>query len=196
MTTNPKPRPILTLPKPAPAGANSTLKYIRLREKTLGSWWPNAGSPPADWVIRHPKTGASEYCYLPEMKGPGLHLVEGPALLLFGEHWSRHNGYGYVHILKGHYRELGYKDVPELGHESLKKVADFVSKVLKSRTDILCEFSQMKHNHRPLVVNGIEGTVWLELRFENSGKGREPYYSVVTGIPKKKGVGTRIGNVK
>lgn len=54
----------------------------------------------------------------------------------------------------------------------------------------------MKNDHRPLVVNRIVGTVWLELRFQNLGDSHEPYYSVITGIPKKKGVGIRIGYVK
>lgn len=198
MTVNPKPRPILSLPKPRTLlGQTSTTdKYVQVKEKNLDIWWPNAGIPPTNWVIRHPKTGASEYCYFPDMKGPSLSLVAGPAFLLYGEHWNRHNGYGYVHILKGHYRELGYKKEPELGHESLTRVTNFVSNVLKSKTDILCEFAEMKNDHRPLVVNGLVGTVWLELRYQSSGKSQEPYYSVITGIPKKKGAGIRIGHVK
>ncbi|GEM_PF-725429 len=197
MTTTLKSRPILTLRKPAATKIENDAgpRFVELRPRVLGPWWPNNGYPSPDWLIKHPTTGANEYCVLPNLKGPGLDLCSGAALLLYGEHWSRHNGYGYVHILKGHWRELGYRKQPELGPESLSRVAKFVSQVLKSKMRILCEFSEMKKNHRPLVVNGIVGTVWLELRFESTPHGREPYYSVITAIPKKQGAGSEIGRV-
>lgn len=125
------------------------------------------------------------------MQAQGLTLAAGPTFLLFGKHWTRHKGYGYEHIIKEHWRELGYKQEPMLGYESLARVTDFVSKVLITGKDILCEHAQMRGNPRPLVVHGLVGTVWLDLfKFGNA-----PYYSVVTAIPKKKGAGSMIGKV-
>jgi len=197
MTKNQNNRPILTLRKPIGSvdATKSDVKYVQLRPKPLHDWWPNKGTPPPNWVIKHPLTDGFEFCAFPDMKGPGLFLEAGPAFLLFGEHWGRNNGYGYTHILKGHWRELGYKKEPALGPASLKVVTNFLAKVLISRTKILCEFAQLKGSHRPLVVRSGQGTVVLELRFQNTSGSGEPYYSVITGIPGKQSKGAEIGKV-
>jgi hypothetical protein len=119
-------------------------------------------------------------------------FVEGPIHLLFGEQWGRHNGYGIVHILEDHWRELKL-DCKDANPTTVAVVATFVSRIISRRADIHCEFASAKGNHRPLVVKGTEGMAVLEAR-EDAETGA-PYYSVVTAMRSANRRGALIGKL-
>jgi hypothetical protein len=122
----------------------------------LSSWWPRPGRPNALWAIEHPR-GSAVFCELPKMVAPGHIFESGPVYLLFGEHWSRHRGYGVLHILEGHWKEIKLSR-KEASPGTVTAVSAFVAGVLTRRAKIHCEFASMRGKHKPIVVKGGSGS--------------------------------------
>lgn len=185
-------RRILTLNKKAAAQpAAAAPKLVQLKAKELSSWWPRPHAPDKLWAIEHPKGGYT-FGDFPPLTSQGHTFVAGPIYLLYGDHWGRHNGYGIVHILEGHWRELKLAG-KDANPKSVADVASFVSRIISRRAAIHCEFAGMRGNHRPLVVKAGNGLAVLEER-EDSGTG-ESYYSVVTAMVNANQRGSRIGTL-
>lgn len=185
-------RPTLTLKKKAltqPAAAAS--KFVQLKPRELSIWWPRPEAPDELWAIEHPN-GGHTFGYFPPITNRGHTFIGGPIHLLYGEQWGRHNGFGIVHILEDHWRELKL-DSKEANPKKVAFVAHIVSRIIARRAEIYCEFASTKGNHRPLVVKGTEGTAVLEAR-EDAETG-EPYYSVVTAMRSPNRRGALIGNL-
>jgi hypothetical protein len=185
-------RPVLTLKKKVPAQpAAAAPKLVQLKQKELSNWWPRQETPDKLWTIENPK-GGHAFGHFPPLTNKGHAFVGGPIYLLYGEHWRRHNGYGIVHILEDHWRELKL-DSKDANPKAVEFVADFVSRIIARRAAIHCEFASTKGNHRPLVVKGGQGMAVLEER-EDADTG-EPYYSVVTAMRSANRSGSLIGNL-
>jgi hypothetical protein len=185
-------RPILTIKKKAPAQpAAAAPMLVQLKPKALSIWWPRPEAPDNLWAIEHPR-GGHTFGHFPALTNKGYTFVGGPIYLLYGEHWGRHNGFGIVHILEGHWRELKL-DHKDANPKTVAFVANFVSRIIACRATIHCEFAGMKGNHRPLVVKGGQGMSVLEAR-EDAETG-EPYYSVVTAMRSASPKGLLIGNL-
>ncbi|MGX7001433.1 hypothetical protein [Caballeronia sp. KNU42] len=157
----------------------------------LSSWWPRTGKPDALWAIEHPRGGAV-FCELPRMVAPGHTFENGPVYLLLGEHWSRHRGYGAVHIIEGHWKEIKLS-AKAVSPDNVTAVSAFVARVLTRRARIHCEFASMRGKHKPIVVKGGNGSVVLEPMVDRSS--REFYYSVVTAFRDTNAKGPEIGTL-
>src|ERR1700712_2440478 len=152
---------------------------LRRQSVALSSWWPRPGVPNALWAIEHP-SGNTVFCELPKMIAPGHIFESGPVYLLLGEHWNRHRGYGAVHILEGHWKEIKLSR-KALSQGNVTAVSAFVARGLTRRAKIHCESASMRGKHKPIVVvKGGNGSVVLEPMVDRST--REFYYSVVTAF--------------
>jgi hypothetical protein len=74
-------------------------------------------------------------------------------LLLYGKHWDRHRGFGFVHILEGHWREIGILN-KQADLNSISAVATFVAEICGKGAKISCEFADIRGRHKPLIVKG------------------------------------------
>jgi hypothetical protein len=111
-------------------------------------------------------------------------------LLLYGKHWDRHRGFGFVHILEGHWREIGILN-KQADLNSISAVATFVAEICGKGAKISCEFADIRGRHKPLIVKGTRGTVVLELK--QCHETNDAYYSVVTAMRTTKIKGSVIG---
>ena len=112
--------------------------------------------------------------------------------LLFGAHWAKNKGYGYVHILKEHWREFRLPSA-DASPASVKVVANFVATILTRKTSVFCEFSGHYGDCRPIIVKAKKGAVVLQLRVdEPSG---EEYYSIVSAFTNPNVHGQGIGTL-
>jgi len=147
--------------------------------------------PDALWAIEHPR-GDTVFCELPKMVAPGHTFENGPVYLLFGEHWSRHRGYGAWHILEGHWKEIKLS-TKAVSPGNVTAVSAFVARVLTRRAKIYCEFASTRGKHKPMVVKSGNGSVVLEPMVDRSS--REFYYSVVTAFSDTNAKGPEIGTL-
>lgn len=187
-------RPILTLKRNgyvATSSGQTKSEAVSLKPvpRALSIWWPRSDNPDPLWAVEHPRGGAI-FGQLPAICDKRQTDDPGPVYLLFGEHWGRHAGFGVVHILAGHYREL--KIGSALACPSgVTAVADFVSRVITKRAGVYCEFADMRGKFKPIVVRHGSGTVVLEARRDTATG--EPYYSVVTAFKGTNAKGSKIG---
>lgn len=185
-------RPILTLKKAQGQVASGTLnqKASAAGEEWVSStWWPRRSPPNQLWVVPHPVGGDSFFDF-PRLRSPWHTFEAGPVFLLHGKHWQRNRGFGVVHILAGHWRELGLNSM-DPSPQAADAVARFVAGVCARHAKVYCEFEGMRGDHRPVIIKGFKGTVILECR-ECPVSG-EAYYSVVTAMKTTKAKGPEIG---
>jgi hypothetical protein len=145
--------------------------------------------PHFSWVIPHPTKDYSFFDF-PQISRFGHTFEAAPVFLLFGKHWDRHKGFGVLHILAGHWREIGLQD-HAVNSTSVAAVAHFVAGICAKGAKISCEFSDLRGNHKPLIIKGMKGTVVLELKRCNVAN--DAYYSVVTAIATTKAKGSVVG---
>lgn len=155
----------------------------------LSVWWPRPKSPHHLWVIPHPN-GTHEICKFPRISKHSHVFEAAPVFLLFGQQFSKSHGYGYTHILEGHWKEIGLK-TKNPSPESVSMIARFVSEICTKKSLITCEFESMKGNHKPIIVRATKGTAVLQHKTCNVT--RESYYSVVTAMVATKAKGSVIG---
>lgn len=111
----------------------------------------------------------------------------GQIILKHGEHKGANRGFGVVHILAEHKADLTRFG---LSHDETG-VTLYVEMILQSGAKIFSEFSDIRGNHRPMIVYSRIGTVILE-RKEIEGKS---VYSVVTAFGRTSPRGTQIGTM-
>lgn len=184
-------RPILSLKKPRTSAATSTTPSSigAPREKQLSVWWPRPHEPHFSWVVPHPTKGDS-FCEFPEIQAHGHTFEAAEVFLLYGKHWDRNKGFGVIHILEGHSREIDLK-TKEPSPAAVSRVASFVASICARGAKITCEFADLRGNHRPVIVRSSAGTVVLEYKScRETGLG---YYSVVTAMAATKAKGSVIG---
>jgi hypothetical protein len=181
----PTARRTLTLPHPRPAAA----AIRRPPPKGLSPWWPRPYAPHYSWVIPHPVEGLA-FCLFPEIKACGHVFAEADVFLLYGRHWDRSKGFGCLHIIEGHWREIGLKSKePDL--TAVAHVAEFVAAICSRGAQITCEFASLRGDHRPMIIRAPGGMVVLEYKTcRDTGIG---YYSVVTAMAATKAKGPVIG---
>lgn len=110
----------------------------------------------------------------------------GLIVLRHGNHKSFGKGFGYIHILAEHTEDL---TLHGLSHDETGVIA-YIQLIISSGAQIHCEFSDLRGNHRPLIINFRVGTVVLEKKILNG----TICYSVVTAFGRKKNpLGQKIG---
>lgn len=120
----------------------------------------------------------------PEITSSGYTFAKGPIQLRIGKHIGPHKGFGIKHIEAEH-----SKEILELGFHS---VNEFVKAIIVENAKIFCEFSDLRGNHRPIILKSNIGIVILERKFSASNI----IYSVVTAYRRTIVQGTQIGTMK
>ncbi|AGI33564.1 TPA: hypothetical protein PXF07_001952 [Mannheimia haemolytica] len=120
----------------------------------------------------------------PEITSSGYTFDKGPIQLRIGKHTAPNKGFGVKHIEAEHMQEI-----LNLGFTS---VNEFVKAIIVENAKIFCEFSDLKGNHRPIILKASIGIVVLERKFLESGT----IYSVVTAYRRTNPHGIQIGTMK
>ncbi len=97
-----------------------------------------------------------------------------------------------VHILDGHAAEFGLQSKEPSPH-SAHVVSEFVASILSTPASVLCEFSDMRGNHKMIAVKSRRGSVVLQPRID--APTNEAYYSVVTATRAEMARGMRVAYI-
>lgn len=120
----------------------------------------------------------------PEITFSGYTFKKGIIQLRVGKHIAPNKGFGIKHIESEH-----KKEILELGFQS---VSEFVRAIIVENAKIFCEFSDLRGNHRPIILKSNIGIVVLE----HKSIGNSSIYSVVTAYRRNNAHGIQIGTIK
>jgi hypothetical protein len=138
--------------------------------------------------VLHPTNGTDIFGEMPGIDKSGILLPPGLIHLVEGEHYGPNSGFGVVHIVAEHDRQIARKNKALAQMSSHDRVRHYVAQILIRKAQIFVEHEKPK---RPVVIHTAKGGVILELR-RNDGIS---WYSVVSAYNRQNQRGELMANL-